>query len=281
MAGTHAGTVPPAVVRRRDRRVLLLVGAVAGLLLVGGLVTRGSIVLSRSPDQRIVAVDPATGAVTSGGVVLAAERVRPLFPDVHLVPGVGHSACVDVAHVGEVPLDTVAVRIGEVEGATRLLQQLHLEIERGAPGVADDCAGFVPLAQVTAGTVPDLLEAPAAAGWASWQPVGTERSSYRFTVTLLDTPAAASLQGTRAGVDFLWTATATAVGDGFGEKLALVALGVARDVVPPLLVLLVLAVLFLGVQDRIDRLDPKLAAAAVHEEPNTFRPPPSHARSPE
>lgn len=261
----------PAPLSRRDRRVLHVVGAVAALLLVAGLVIRGTVSLTRAPDERIVTVDTVTGQVLSGGVQLTPGRVRPMFPDVHLEPGVARSACIEVAHDGEVPLDTVALRLDATEGSSLLLDRLVLGIERGAPGVGDDCTGFSPVADVASGRLLDLTEPPSPAGWSSWRPAGNEVTSYRFTVLLPDDAAVDALQGTRARVDFLWVATAEPAGGLVAPRMLMLLLAVARDALLPLLLLVVVAVLFLGVQDRIDRRDPKLARAAVHEEPRTFR----------
>lgn len=262
---------PPAPLPRRDRRVLHLVGAVAALLLVAGLVTRGTVGLTRPPGERIVTVDAQTGAVTSGGVELDALQAQPLFPDVHLVPGEPVAACIEIARSGQVPLETVALRFDAAEGSSLLLDRLHLRVERGPAGVGADCAGFEPVAEIVDGRLLDLTEPPTRSGWSSWRPVGEESVSYRFSVVLPAEDLVAELQGTRARVDFLWVATAEPTGDALSPRLAMLALAFARDALLPLLALGVLAVLFLGVQDRIDRRDPKLALAAVHEEPREFR----------
>ncbi len=262
---------PPAPLPRRDRRVLHVVGAVAALLLVAGLVMRGTVGLTTPPGERIVTVDTATGQVTSGGVELSPGRVRPMFPDVHLEPGVAQSSCIEIRHEGDVQLDTVALRLDAAEGSSLLLDRLVLRVERGAPGVGDDCAGFVPSVEIADGRLLDLTAPPTAAGWASWQPSGDEAASYRFTVLLPEEDVVDALQGARARVDFLWVATAQPVGGLLAPRLTLLALSFARDALLPLLLLSVAAVLFLGIQDRIDRRDPKLALAAVHEEPHEFR----------
>lgn len=256
---------------RRDRRALQLVGAVAALLLVGGLVMRGSIGLTRPQDERIVTVDATTGQVTSGGVQLVPGTVETMFPEVHLDPGVPRAACIEITHDGTVQLDTVALRLAAAEGSSRLLAALHLRIERGAPGAAPDCTGFAPEAEVADGRLLELTEPPSPAGWSSWQPGRLETASYRFTVVLPPEEATDALQGARASVDFLWAATAQTRGAMVMPRVVMLAAAIARDAVLPLLLLAVLAVLFLGVQDRIDRRDPKLAMASVHEEPRAFR----------
>lgn len=266
-------TTPPAVVLpRRDRRLLLVVGAIAALLLVAGLVARGTVGLTRPPGERIVTVDPVTGVITSEGVELVADRTTAMFPDVHLEPGVPLSSCIELTHTASSPVDAVALRVGDTTGSSLLLDRLRVRIERGAGGVGPDCAGFVAEQEVVAGRVWDLAAPEGSAGLASWEPGTRDRTAYRFTVVLPEADATDELQGTRARVDFLWAATATPATDTVVGRTLLLALAVARDALLPLLLLAVLAVLFLGVQDRIDRLDPKLALAAVHEEPQTFRP---------
>ncbi len=270
----------PAPLPRRDRRALQVVGAIAALLLVGGLVVRGSVGLTRPPGERIVTVDPATGQVTSGAVELVQGSVRPLFPDVHLAPGRPVAACVELTHRGAVPLETVALRLDGLEGSSALLEHLRVHVERGPAGAAPDCNGFEATTTIVAGPLLELTTPPDPAGWPSWQPHGDERASYRVTVLLPADAPAADLQGARAGVDFLWAATAATGVDDLGERVTLLAVSFARDALLPLLLLGVLAVLFLGVQDRIDRQDPKLALASVHEEPHDFRRPGAAATHP-
>lgn len=274
MAVWQPRAVQPVVpMARRDRRVLQVVGAIAALLLVAGLVIRGTIGLTRPPGERIVTVDAVTGQVTSGGVELQPGRVQPLFPDVHLEPGVPRSACIDIRHRGDVPLDTVALRLDAAEGSSLLLDRLVLRVERGSPGAASDCDGFRPVADVAEGRLLELAEPPTPAGWSSWRPGTDERTSYRFTVLLPEDGDLDLLQGTQASVDFLWVATASATGESLLPRVVLLGLAVARDALLPFLLLVVVAVLFLGIQDRIDRRDPKLALAAVHEAPRPFRAP--------
>jgi hypothetical protein len=254
-----------APMHRRDRRALQVVGALAALLLVTGLVVRGSIGLYSGGGSGIVEVDPETGAIVGGGVQLIPTGSVPLFDGVELTPGEDASACLGIEHRGEVSLTSVHLQLPLVEGPDELLRAVEVQLERGT-GVGAGCEGFV-AEDATTGTLQELRDG--ATGWSSWAPHDGDRAVYRVTLSLPD-GAPAELQGARGAVGFRWVATAEPTGtDLFSRALMLLA-EVARDALLPLLLLIVVAVLFLGIQDRIDRRDPKLALAAVIEEPEPF-----------
>lgn len=256
---------------RRDRRGLHLLGAIAALLFIGALILRGSLGLYVPPgDGGIVDVDPETGAVTGGAVQLVPSTTSPLFDDVELFPGERSSACLTIEHRGDVGLDAVLLQLADVTGPEPLLRALRLEVARGA-GAARGCEGFR-ADEVIEGPLRDLTGAPAPTSWSSWVPEDGEEAVFRLTLSLAE-DAADALQGATATSGFQWTATARPSGGGFAERLGLLLSAVARDALLPLLLLVVLGVLFLGIQDRIDRQDPKLALAAVVEEPDSFMDP--------
>ena len=68
--------------------------------------------------------------------------------------------------------------------------------------------------------------------------------------------------------DALLVERASADGDG-GDLLPVAVVKTLEKAVFPVLLLLVMAA-FLGIQNRIDRADPKLAAAPIRSEPLTF-----------
>jgi hypothetical protein len=264
--------VLPSRVRRapmgaKDRRSLQVVGALAALLLTVGMIVRASVGLYSTGDESIVEVDPVTGEVVGGGVILVPGTQAKLFEDVELLPGQPVASCLRIEHRGDVRLDAVALRVSDVVGSPALLRALDLQVERGvAP--AGGCDGFtpetatsVPLAAVGTGTV--------SGEWSEWSPVDGEVADYRFTLTLAE-GISDELQGEAASTSFTWVATADPVGGDLLSRLLLLLAAVAREALLPLLLLIVVGVLFLGIQDRIDRQDPKLALAPVAEEPEPF-----------
>lgn len=255
--------------------MLHVIGALAALVLVSGLLVRGAVGLTTAPDQRIVRLDPATGQVLDAGIELEPSTSAPLFDHVALAPGETRAACLTITHRGGVPNEAVLLRLDATGGSQRLLETVQLVVERGdadGPG----CERFTPQATVASGTVAGLA-ASGGTGWASWTPGDGERARYRFSIHLPG-DVTDELQGEEATADLLWVATAVPTGGDLASRTLLVAAGVARDALLPLLVLATLAVLFLGIQDRIDRRDPKLARAAVVEPPRAFEDPiaPSH-----
>ncbi len=267
--GQQAQTV--AARTRRERRVLQVVGAVAALLLVTGLIVRASVGLQHPPDERIVTVDPRSGAVTSGGVALRSNLRAPLFDDVVLAPGDVVTECIAIDYRGDVLVDDVLLQLAQTAGSRELMGALDVTVERGVAGRAG-CDGFTPQARIASASLAQLAaggDRPASAGRQRWTPTDGERATYRFTVALGD-GAAEVVEGERVTTDFRWIATAVPVGGDLGSRLGMLLLAFARDGIIPLLIMIVVAVLFLGVQDRIDRRDPKLAHAAVSDEPELF-----------
>lgn len=255
-----------------ERRWLHLVGALAALVLVVGLVLRASVGLSRPIDERMVLIDPRTGTVTTPEIELRASTTDPLFPDVVLQPGESRTACLEIEQHGSVPPGRVVLRVPALGGSVDLARALRVSIDRGAPGAAGDCHDFEPVARVASGTLDDLAALVEAPDVPAWTATDGQRASYRVAVVLSD-EIAATLQGTRTTVDLRWMLTAPPAGPPWTSGPGVLFPALLRDVVLPFLWLLVVVVLFLGIQDRIDRRDPKLALAAVVEPPRTFSPP--------
>jgi hypothetical protein len=256
---------------RRDRRSLQVVGALAALLFVGALVLRASVGLHVDVDgDRIIGVDPETGEVLGGAVQLIPSANQPLFDDVRLLPGEQASACLRIEHRGEVRLDAVRLQLADIAGPEALLRALRLEVAR-SDGTERRCEDLE-VDEVIEGPLRELTDPTDRSTWSNWVPGDGESATFRFTISLAEGVADA-LQGATATSDFQWTATARPTGGSLAERLVMLLMAVARDALLPILLLVVLGVLFLGIQDRIDRQDPKLALAAVVEEPEPFQPP--------
>jgi hypothetical protein len=251
----------------RDRRALHLVGAIAALLLISGLILRGSVGLYGDGKAGIVDVDPDTGAVLGGRVQLIPGSTTPIFQDVELMPGDRATGCFELLHRGDVPLESVVFTVQDPEGSSDLLGLVELEVERGTAR-AEGCDGFVADTS-TSGPLDTFGESSTRDGWRSWQPYDGENAVYRFTLRLPE-DVTNDLQGAIGSMGVRWVATAEPTGGDLGSRLMMLLAEVARDALIPLLILLVVAAIFLGIQDRIDRRDPKLALAAVVEEPEPF-----------
>ncbi len=269
---------PPATAPRPLRvgalRGLRVAAGLAALLLVGGLVLRGSMGLTRAQPERIVRTDPVTGAIeTDGRIGLATDASRPLFDHVSLAPGDTVQACVRVDYRGDVDPDAVVLHLAGLGGSRPLADRLDVAVERGAIATpATGCDGFVAEELVATGPLGSLADhaRDAATGWRGWDPTPGEASTwYRVAVTL-DDHTETSLQGARAETGFVWSAVAPPASSGLLHRVVVVLGAVARDTFLPMLLLLAVTMLFLGIQDRIDRRDPKLALAPVTTEPLEF-----------
>lgn len=272
---------PPATAPRPLQvgalRGLRIAAGLAALLLVGGLILRGSMGLSRQEPERIVRTDPVTGAIeTDGDIALTADADRPLFDDVHLAPGETVQACVRVDYRGDVDPDAIVLNLAGISGSRDLADRLQVAVQRG--GIADPaagCGGFVAREVVATGPLTALADhaRDTATGWRGWDPTSGEASTwYRVAVTL-DEELAPDLQGARTGTGFVWSAVASPTSTSVAHKVAVLVGTVVRDAFLPMLLLLAVTILFLGIQDRIDRRDPKLALAPVTTEPLDFAAP--------
>ena len=221
-------------------------------------------------------------------------------------PGQSDSGCVVLAYAGPGP---ASVRLYGRTTGTGLDRHVRLTVTRGtiSQTAAGSCRGFAPDATNYLGAGPGVLfrgtlrrfadsssegnPDPVQAYRKLWAP--GESHAYKLTVSLTAGNAA---QGLRAGQTFTWAAESRPFGvDGTGgfsgssggsdgsplrdalarmlKDLAQTTRAVAEASAFPLLLLL-LVLVFLIVQDRIDRRDPKLALAPVYPDPDLpFLPP--------
>lgn len=256
---------------------LRVVVALAGLVLVTGMVVRLSVPLSsRSSGARAALGDVAE-------VEVHADRTAPLFDRAVLVPGRPSSSCLTVRTEGIGDPDPLTVEIESAAAGPALASATWVTVEHGRSTAAEGCDGFTPVGVVAADTLAALLADHGGPGGAPLPSVdprpGIAETTFRITL-LLDVDAPPSVAGAAVeGLDLRWR---TAVAEPSEEPLATQALlvlgGVAEHSVVPLMALLSIGLVFLGVQDRIDRRDPKLAAAPVVRGHIEFPPPPDRDR---
>jgi hypothetical protein len=214
-----------------------------------------------------------------------------LFDELNLSPGDVKRNCIAVSHRG--PNPPTEVRLHGTSGGTGLDRYLDMTIEAGSGGRMGDCTGFtgVPLYK---GTLAGFTREHAdfSSGLLTPFPTATpSTSTFRFTFVAGDDPTA---QGRTASATLTWEAhglsptppedLAPSFGGSQGRtppggakpnpddmavlgKVVRIGHAVAEKASFPLFSLLIV-ILFLLVQDRIDRRDPKLALAPVHAEPD-------------
>jgi len=253
----------------------------------------------------ITAVMVLAHAAAAVGLLGAADRrpavstsagITPLFRVTGLSPGEQRQACVDVQvrNAGRTPRIFFAGQ--DVRGA--LAPALELEVDAG-PADGTGCAQFTG-GSVFRGTVASLAADPTGRAVTGWRP--DLDGTWRFRITV--TAAAHAPYAASASVGFAWrltsTGTATAPlpphqtgrtgGTGrtdtpppgrhvphlvlghpsaesatpFARLLKVITALVRHPVYPA--TLLLLAALFVAVQDRLDRRDPKLALAPVRND---------------
>lgn len=128
-----------------------------------------------------------------------------LFSSAGLSPGRVESACVGLTASGSVdPVTEVALNADVTSGG--LSPYLRMWVERGTVPPGGTCGAFSG-AVLWSGTL-DQFPATGTRGIATgWRPAVTQRSVYRFTVTVLDDPRAASLS---SSATFRWAFTEAA-----------------------------------------------------------------------
>lgn len=246
--------------------------ALAALVLAGGLVVRMSAPLgSSSPSAR-----QALGA--NGVLELHADRDTPLFDEVSLLPGHPVAACARLRTDAPDTPGPIQLSLKGYEGSHALAAATIMTVEHGL--VEDDTAGcpsFRPDTTVASGTIADLQRlhgldgTPIAGGDAA---AGQSEDWFRVTVELPRT-APSAVQGHSIGdLGIRWSTTMASPAErSLRERASLVMAAVTEHSVIPLMLVVVLALLFLGVQDRFDRQDPKLALAPIVRGAMVFEPP--------
>ena len=248
------GTTRSAPVRRPQRGAwaVRVAAVVAALIVASGLVVRLSVALVSGSPQ-------AQAALTGGGGELTIDTdagSSPVFDEVTLTPGQTVSSCVRVATRSSGDVAPIRLRL-EGSGSTTLADHLLVDV---ATGVDDtDCVAGV---AIWSGTRAAQLDGDGL--WADAPTAGFDDRWYRIDV-VLDPEATDDVQSLavedlalRWDTELVETATLS-----LPRRSTLFATGVAERSIIPLLWLLALSVGFVGIQSRIDRHDPKLAAAPV------------------
>lgn len=241
----------------------------AALLLSAGLVLRISATLTpvapetRSDTAAVKAIQLRDGA---NGVTL--------FDGVGLAPGTSAQRCITVRATGTRTPDEVRMLATSTIDPL-LAPWLQLELHEG-PALGDGrrCDGFVP---------DDLLVGGRAAEFASvlgeglpWEPLpnqevpGGHGVGYRFTATL-DPATPNEVQGTSMAFDLVWTTSFDAAGTSVLDRGLALAIRFTEDSMLPMLGILALAILYLGIQDRLDTATPRLSQAALFEDVVEFQ----------
>jgi hypothetical protein len=268
-----AGERGPAAVPRGSAGLHLAV-ALAGLLIVAGLVLRASVGLSTPPPQ--LDAQPVRHLVTQPDELdLAADDAAPVFDDVLLGPGAQAVSCRTlVLHATSEPTP-IELGLAAYRGSDALAAALHVRVEEEAPTAAPaaGCEGFVPARTVAEGPLATLGQAGGTApgGWRA--AAGTQSLRYRLTV-LLPADSTDALQGTSVhDLTFRWATTSAGRPPTWSDRTVKLAMAVAQNSVVPLLLMTAVAILFIGIQDRLDRNEPKLALASVQaDQPLAFTP---------
>ena len=241
----------------------------AAMLLSAGLVLRISATLTPvAPETR-----SDTAAKQAIQVRDGAHGV-PLFEGVALAPGHPEERCVTVRATGTRTPDRVLMDATSSLDPT-LAPWLHLDVARG-PALGDGraCAGFTEVETVASGPADRVLGM--LDDGVAWEPDPSETIpgghgvSYRLRATLL--PGAPNeIQGAASEFDLLWSTSFDAAGGGILDRSLALAVRFTEDSMVPMLAILALAILFLGIQDRLDTATPRLSQAALFDEVVEFR----------
>lgn len=241
----------------------------AALLLSAGLVFRISATLTPiAPETRSDTTARQAIQLRDGAYGMT------LFDEVAMAPGESESRCLTVRATGTRTPDAVIMdATSRIDPA--LAPWVHLDVARGpALGDGRSCDGFEATEIVVAGQVERVMEALRRG--VDWTPgpeeaiPGGHGTSYRLTATLLpDAPDA--IQGTAMSFDLLWSTTFDRAGSGLFDRGLALAIRFTEDSMIPMLAILALAILFLGIQDRLDTATPRLSQAALFDDVVQFR----------
>ncbi len=189
----EATAVAPGVAKQLDRAAARAFAAAISSLIIATLVV----------TQSSQALDPegtvASSSVGAGTVTLVDDDLgRSLVHLTDMSPATPSEECINVTYEGTVlPVD---VRLAAtVSGG--LADYLSVEVERGTGGGFGSCEDFVPLAQVSSGSLGDLGRSRPIA-------LATLRNTqddmtFRFRFEVLDDERAV---GQSVAVDFVWEA---------------------------------------------------------------------------
>lgn len=249
--------------------VIQLSAMLAALLLSAGLVLRISATLSPvAPETR-----SDTAAKQAIQVRDGANGVT-LFQDVALAPGHPEERCITIRATGtRTPERVVMAATSRIDPA--LAPWLRLDVARG-PALGDGraCDGFVEGHTVLSGRADEVLAG--LEDGVEWRPVPSEAIpgghgvSYRLRATLLP-EAPNEIQGASSDFDLVWSTAFDRAGSGVLDRGLALVVRFTEDSMVPMLAILALAILFLGIQDRLDTVTPRLSQAALFDEMVEFR----------
>lgn len=246
--------------------VLRLTAALAALVMVTGLVLRFSATLTTLSPETRAAIAP------DGELTLEHDTAAPLFDRVELRPDETAEACarVDTRSLTD-PLP-LRLTFEPPRGDPPLARHLIVQVDRGS-GTATtgggSCAGFTARHRVVRDTLANVGERHAEVknGLVTDDPGPGETASwYRVRVTMSpDTPT--DLQATTIeDLAFVWNGRAAGITEDPLNRSLSFLLSLAEQTTIPLVLILVATTFYLGIQNRIDRHDPKLADAPVEDD---------------
>lgn len=245
----------------------------AALLLSAGLVLRISATL--------IPVAPETRTDTAAGRAIEVRDSAAgvvLFENLPLAPGETATRCITVRATGTRVPDAVRMTaVSEVD--PMLVQWLDLDVSRGrALDQTRTCEGFSEREVLVRGGAATTMAT--LADGLPWVPAPEEEvpgghgTSYRIAATL-DPDAPNEIQGARMRFDLHWGTSFERAGSGLFDQGLALAVRFTEDSMIPMLAVLALAILFLGIQDRLDTATPRLNKAALFDEVIEFGDPPS------
>jgi hypothetical protein len=249
--------------RRADGPLLALrvTAAIAALVIAAGLVTRFTVLLgTTSPDVR-------NRVAPDGSLTLALDTDDALYTERNWFPGSRRTVCTAVRTGGDADPGPLRVQLTGGAGDPVLRAATRLRVEAGIDP-ASDCSGFQRRSLVLDDTLEDALGAHGRVQDAA----STHDPGEGVTTTWLRAAAwlphgtGDTVQGTAVeDVSVVVTALAEPGRPPWLRTSLLVLGAFAQDGLLPLLVVLAACVVFLGVQNRIDRRERKLvhATAAV------------------
>lgn len=180
---------------RKDRRGLIALAAVLGILLSGTLVLTASRAAFSSQTQNsgnsFAAGDVTLSDDDSDGAMFTITNMAPTDSAV--------TACIAVTYEGTIA-DPGEVRLysGGFTDSGTLASELDVSVEIGTGGSFADCSGFTPSAVIFATDTLnsfDTSHSDYTSGISAWDPSSTPESrTFRFTVDL-PTNASNSVQG--------------------------------------------------------------------------------------
>lgn len=144
----------------------------------------------------------ASAAVTSAISLVDDRNGAALFSTAVLSPGRVDTACVGLSASGSVDAGT-EVELSAQSRSGDLARYLVVSVDRGSVPDGGSCASFSG-ERIFSGTLAEVPDADGPGIPTGWRPALAQRSVYRFSVTVLDDPAA---QGLDASATFRWSLT--------------------------------------------------------------------------